>query len=123
MFMMTSMTINEDEVAELRLKAAEDLTHQGVKIEYEYSVNGHAYASRNLQLVPIRKRADLFYQLKIGDVVKARFNPQNPNEIFLRKNDEADIQEYTMILLRDLRPLAFVQAGTAFLLLMLVCYA
>lgn len=114
---------NEEEISSLRLIYADDLIHQGVKIEYEYFIDGHRYTSRNLQLVPIRKREDLFYHLSLGDNVKARVNPENHSEIFLKKNDPEDIQEYTMFLLRDLRPLAFVQVGTAFLLAMLIFYA
>lgn len=111
---------NESEITPLRDDAYDSVVHQGVKIEYEYTVGGNTYSSRNLQVIPIQKLDQLFYKLKKGQVVKIRYNPELPSEAVLTKNKEEDIQEYTLILLRDLRPLAFVQIGAAFLLAMLI---
>ena len=71
-----------------------NLICNGPMIYYGYIFEGQKYFSREIGLFPAERDIDLFYSLKVGDVIEGLVNPENPAESYLRKTSDEEISEY-----------------------------
>lgn len=98
----------------------ENSIFHGTLIRYRFSASGTEFISRNIQVIPLHEHSALVYKLNIGDKIPVRYNPQNPEECFIKKSSKADLKEYGWRLLQDLAPtLAFMLASSVMFFVLL----
>ncbi|MFK4132179.1 DUF3592 domain-containing protein [Pseudomonas luteola] len=109
------------EANRLRNQSMENSIYFGTLVKYSFSVDGIGYASRNIQIIPMKAQHHLVYKLNKGDKILARYNPENPEECYLIKNTEKEFQEYSWLLLKDLlKPLFMLLASLSLFFVLLI---
>jgi hypothetical protein len=81
-------------------------------VRYEYSALDQTYESRNIQIVPCQPHHSIVHKLEIGDRISVKYNPQNPQECYIKKSSKEDIKQYGWLLMQDLKPTLILCAGS-----------